>query len=579
MLARRSIRTKLLVVLGLMLTVVGVLATSAFWGLYRYRGLADAISLQDKEIEQAHGLSRSAGSIRDIGHRIRQLYGEQRSFDDSPLSDPRLKVELRNFEYGLDEFSRLLSTFAEKNAGSRADELLFIEPAERRLRVQRLAAQLRRVVAVNEQPIFFRDAPALGTLHQELENLSEQTEELTSLVHHGMAVFSQEMRGQSRTWIAVAWMSLIGSILMFLMLCGLFHSLVVKPFRTLIGGSRLVAAGEFDHRIDLGTGDELSELADVVNQMTQRFQSTCVILENERADLDRQVRERTREVIQREHLAGVGFLAAGVAHEINNPLASIAWSAEALESRMHEAIHGVGEWRQIAAEQARVLGENLRRIQDEAYRCKGITQRLLDFSRMGNVEKSRVDICELIREVVAMVGTLGQYRCKTLRADCPNTISAMVNGQQIRQVMLNLITNALESVDPDGAVDVQLRQDADRVVVTVRDNGCGMTEEVLEHLFEPFFTRRRDGKGTGLGLSITHRIVTQHGGKLTAHSEGPGKGSLLRLELPIELTAGQLAAAKPNRDGVESLPPLALTASAPGNAFLKESRDESRRVA
>lgn len=579
MLARRSIRTKLLVVLGLMLTVVGVLATSAFWGLYRYRGLADAISLQDKEIEQAHGLSRSAGSIRDIGHRIRQLYGEQRSLDDSPLSDPRLKVELRNFEYGLDEFSRLLSTFAEKNAGSRADELLFIEPAERRLRVHRLAAQLRRVVAVNEQPIFFRDAPALGTLHQELENLSEQTEELTSLVHHGMAVFSQEMRGQSRTWIAVAWMSLIGSILMFLMLCGLFHSLVVKPFRTLIGGSRLVAAGEFDHRIDLGTGDELSELADVVNQMTQRFQSTCVILENERADLDRQVRERTREVIQREHLAGVGFLAAGVAHEINNPLASIAWSAEALESRMHEAIHGVGEWRQIAAEQARVLGENLRRIQDEAYRCKGITQRLLDFSRMGNVEKSRVDICELIREVVAMVGTLGQYRCKTLRADCPNTISAMVNGQQIRQVMLNLITNALESVDPDGAVDVQLRQDADRVVVTVRDNGCGMTEEVLEHLFEPFFTRRRDGKGTGLGLSITHRIVTQHGGKLTAHSEGPGKGSLLRLELPIELTAGQLAAAKPNRDGVESLPPLALTASAPGNAFLKESRDESRRVA
>jgi two-component system NtrC family sensor kinase len=579
MLARRSIRTKLLVVLGLMLTVVGILATSAFWGLYRYRGLADAISLQDKEIEQAHGLSRSAGSIRDIGHRISQLYGEQRSLDDSPLSDPRLKVELRNFDYGLDEFSRLLSTFAERNAGSRADELLFIEPAERRLRVQRLDAQLRRVVAVNEQPIFFRDAAALGTLHQELENLSEQTEELTSLVHHGMAVFSQEMRGQSRTWIAVAWMSLIGSILMFLMLCGLFHSLVVKPFRTLIGGSRLVAAGEFDHRIDLGTGDELSELADVVNQMTQRFQSTCVILENERADLDRQVRERTREVIQREHLAGVGFLAAGVAHEINNPLASIAWSAEALESRMHEAIHGVGEWRQIAAEQARVLGENLRRIQDEAYRCKGITQRLLDFSRMGNVEKSRVDICELIREVVAMVGTLGQYRCKTLRADCPNRISAMVNGQQIRQVMLNLITNALESVDPDGAVDVQLRQDADRVVVTVRDNGCGMTEEVLEHLFEPFFTRRRDGKGTGLGLSITHRIVTQHGGKLTAHSEGPGKGSLLRLELPIELAAGQLTAAKPNRGGVESLPPLAATASSSANAFLKESRDEFRRVA
>ncbi len=579
MLARRTIRTKLLVVLGLMLAVVGLLATSAFWGLYRYRGLADAISLQDKEIQQAHALSRSADSIRDIGHRISTLYGEQRSGDGSPLWDQRLRVELRNFEYGINEFGRLLSTFAEKNAGSRADELLFIEPAERLLRVRRLHDQLQRVIGVNQQPIFLRDGPALRTLDEELENLSWQTEELISLVHDGMAVFSQEMRGQSRTWIAVAWFSLIGSILMFLMLCGLFHSLVVKPFRTLIGGSRLVAAGEFDHRIDLGTGDELSELADVVNQMTQRFQSTCVILEKERADLDRQVRERTREVIQREHLAGVGFLAAGVAHEINNPLASIAWSAEALESRMHEAIHGTGECRQIAADQAKVLGENLRRIQDEAYRCKGITQRLLDFSRMGNIEKSRVDICELVREVVAMVGTLGQYRCKTLRADCPDTVSAMVNGQQIRQVMLNLITNALESVDPDGAVEVQLRQEAERVVVTVRDNGCGMTEEVLEHLFEPFFTRRRDGKGTGLGLSITHRIVTQHGGKLTAHSEGLGKGSLLRLELPIELAAGQLATAKPNRTGGGSLPPATATASSAANVFSKESRDESRRVA
>lgn len=579
MLARRTIRTKLLVVLGLMLAVVGLLATSAFWGLYRYRGLADAISLQNKEIEQAHALSRSADSIRDIGHRIRTLYNERNALDDSPFSQRRFKDELVNLDDGIDQFRRLLSTFAEKNAGSRADELLFIEPAERLVRVQRLHAQLQRVVGVNQQPIFLRDAPALGTLDEELGNLSWQTQELTSLVHDGMAAFSHEMRGQSRTWIAVAWFSLGGSILMFLLLCVLFHSLVVKPFRTLIGGSRLVAAGEFDHRIDLGTGDELSELADVVNQMTQRFQSTCVILEKERADLDRQVRERTREVIQREHLAGVGFLAAGVAHEINNPLASIAWSAEALESRMHEAIHGAGDYRPIAADQAKVLGENLRRIQDEAYRCKGITQRLLDFSRMGNVEKSRVDICELVREVVAMVGTLGQYRCKTLRADCPHTVSAMVNGQQIRQVMLNLITNALESVDPDGAVDVRLCQEADRVVVTVRDNGCGMTDEVLEHLFEPFFTRRRDGKGTGLGLSITHRIVTQHGGKLTAHSEGPGKGSLLRLELPIELAAGQFPTPKPIRTGEELLPTVPASYSSPANAFTMESRDESRRVA
>src|SRR5690606_33751825 len=113
----------------------------------------------------------------------------------------------------------------------------------------------------------------------------------------------------------------------------------------------------------------------------------------------------------------------------------------------------------------------------EAYRCKGITERLLDFSRLGDVERSQVDICALVNEVVAMVGTLGKYRCKTLRADCPGSLTALVNGQQIRQVALNLITNALESVDTDGAVDVRVERHGAMVRVTVQDDGCGMSEE------------------------------------------------------------------------------------------------------
>lgn len=155
----------------------------------------------------------------------------------------------------------------------------------------------------------------------------------------------------------------------------------------------------------------------------------------------------------------------------------------------------------------------------------------------------------------------------------------MVNGQQIRQVALNLLTNALESVDQDGAVDIRICQERDRVVVTVQDNGCGMTDEVLEHLFEPFFTRRRDGKGTGLGLSITHRIVTQHGGTLTAHSEGPGRGSQMRLELPVE--------AAENADTRKRAAPSAAETTinskseyAPLEAVKqKDPRDERRRVA
>ena len=545
MLVRRTIRTKLMIVMGLMLAVIVLLASSAFWGLSRYRGLADAISRQADEIAYTNRLSRGAESLRDICHRLSQLKNQKSPVDDSPLFSQRFEMEQENLDIALLEFSRVLESYQRRSGDLRPSQLLFIDPEERLARADAMTLQLNRAWDRYSQPAYLRDAAWFAILQQDLDLLAAETEALTTLLHDGMKAFSSEVRGEYRTWIAVAWGCLFAAFTMFCVLCGLFHSLVVKPFRTLLDGSRLVAAGQFEHRIYLGTGDELSELADVVNNMTQKFQDTFDTLERERKDLDRQVRDRTREVVQREQLASVGFLAAGVAHEINNPLASIAWSAEALESRLHDAIHGPGESRAIAAEQAEILGENLRRIQDEAYRCKGITERLLDFSRLGNVERSRVDICELVRDVVAMVGTLGQYRCKRLRTDCSDSILAFVNGQQIRQVALNLITNALESVDTDGAVDVRVRQQDGFVIVTVEDDGCGMSEEVLEHLFEPFFTRRRDGSGTGLGLSITHRIVTQHGGKLKAHSDGPSRGSRLQFELPIEAAPPADATATP----------------------------------
>jgi signal transduction histidine kinase len=312
-----------------------------------------------------------------------------------------------------------------------------------------------------------------------------------------------------------------------------FRSLVVKPFRTLLDGSRLVAGGQFDHRIDLGTGDELSELADAMNDMTDRFQGALRQVNSYCTDLDRQVRERTREVIQNEHLASVGFLAAGVAHEINNPLATVAWSAESLQSRVAEIAMLASPDRLVDDELCDALTTNLRRIEDEAYRCKGITEKLLDFSRLSEIRRAPTDLVELVTDVVTMVGKVGKYRCKTIRTHFEGPVVAHVNPQEIRQVVLNLVTNSLESVDCDGAVDVHVRTHRACASVAVEDNGCGMTAEVLRHLFEPFFTRRRDGTGTGLGLSITYRIVSQHGGSLTASSDGEGCGSRLEMLLPL----------------------------------------------
>jgi signal transduction histidine kinase len=182
----------------------------------------------------------------------------------------------------------------------------------------------------------------------------------------------------------------------------------------------------------------------------------------------------------------------------------------------------------------------LRRIQDEAFRCKGITAGLLDFSRMGDVKKVATNLSDVVESVVEMVKPLSRYRNRNINVKSDRSIVAVVNEQEMKQVALNLITNALGSVNEGGSVTIELTKeikpnstDAVRAVLKVTDDGCGMTEEVRQHLFEPFFTRRRDGQGTGLGLSITYQIIEEHGGRITAKSDGPGKGSLFTVSLPL----------------------------------------------
>ena len=171
-------------------------------------------------------------------------------------------------------------------------------------------------------------------------------------------------------------------------------------------------------------------------------------------------------------------------------------------------------------------------IQDEAFRCKEITERLLDFSRLGDIEHAQTDLAELVQNVVDMVRHVGKYKKKRIVFRPRGPITAHVNPQELKQVVLNLITNGLESLDPGGTVSIDLEQDENDVRLIVTDDGCGMTEEVKANLFQPFFTRRRGGQGTGLGMSITFRIVAEHGGEIQVDSEGPGRGSRLTVFLP-----------------------------------------------
>lgn len=520
MFARFSIRYKLQIGVALLFLIVCVLSISGFLSVNSYRGLVRTVSLRAAELPLADELMRSVADLRNTFSRFRppQDVGDSR---------PHNGMVHAQFEYNLEEVKTALSRYR--------DQLKLIEPngtgisdsREEMTSVTNIEHTLDRIEQLSEADQWVLETYRSDSLRDELDGLYELASTLPGHLQGRMQHLKGNARGEYHTLIGLTSATTILAFVMLGFLVQLFYTWVFRPLRVLIHGSRIVAGGEFEHRIRLTSHDEMAELATAMNDMTNRF---CEI----RDDLDQQVQQRTKEVVRSEQLASVGFLAAGVSHEINNPLASIAWSAEALESRLHDIIYSDDSKPDDEHnEEITVLKSYLRRIQDEAFRCKGITEKLLDFSRIGDVDHHDIDLRELTDDVIEMVKHIGSYKNKHIEFHCNERVVACVNAPEIKQVLLNLITNSLDSLDEDGTVSVELEHYRGQARLIVRDNGCGMTDEVLEHLFEPFFTRRRDGQGTGLGLSISYRIVIDHGGKIEATSDGPGTGSQFCVFLPL----------------------------------------------
>jgi signal transduction histidine kinase len=318
------------------------------------------------------------------------------------------------------------------------------------------------------------------------------------------------------------------AVLFFLGLIVYGYVWVFSPLRKLHQGALRVAQGDFNYRLEFSRQDEMKELADAFNSMTTRFQEI-------RGDLDRQVCERIKQLIRSERLAGIGFLAAGVAHEINNPLSAIAMAAESLVER-ESGLSGSDP------AEAEIVRQYLQMIEREAFRCQRITRKLLDFARGNGDTCASHDLTAIVNDVLGVVRHISRYSDRTVRFAHTAPCYLEINGPEIQQVVMNLVSNGLEAMDSGGTLLIDITEQTDQVTLSVTDDGCGMTPQVIDNLFEPFFTQRRDGRGTGLGLSISHRIVTDHGGTIEVESGGPGRGSTVRVRLPRRAIKRQTAA-------------------------------------
>lgn len=497
----RSIRRKLCIVLFISGGLLTALFGAGFLGLWSYGSMVHEIEKNLRSSPRRYEVLAATSRLMDPTLR-RDAFTLSRHLADleSAMADYRLQqAKLPNSPENREQSSIAFAILQKMDA----------DIARMKDKLPALESQQIAFVAQQEM------TESLASLQKSAVSLPNPIEGLQKLWQDSQSTY------QVFFWILLV-VALCAVVAIF-MVMHLMIRWIFLPIKELHRKAMKVARGDFSVRVKLDGQDEIVDLAQAFNAMTERF---CEI----KADLDRQVNERSRQLVRSERLAGVGFLAAGVAHEINNPLSAISMASESLASRVAGSN---GEPLLISAEDAEVARQYLEMIQSEAGRCEEITSRLLTFARGQDAPRGRQDLTRIVQDVVQMVGHMGCFSGHTIDCRPKESVFAEVNGAEIKQVVLNLVANALESMGASGGkLSVEIKELSDEVCLVFTDTGCGMSARVLENLFEPFFTERKSGRGTGLGLSISHRIVVDHGGRIEAHSDGPGCGSTFRVHLP-----------------------------------------------
>ncbi len=535
--ARRRLRHKLMLGLMLVAASIGLLASGTVYVIYSYYTSNKTTLRKLQELEVVTQLIKGlhafdlSGDANDPG-----WYALQVENTKSHLAVFR-ELSARNAQAGLDPDGGEMETglVVQLDGHLRALEI-GVDDTTKKPQIE------------GDHTVRVRDDKRVQVPH---ENARRTAEQLRQALIDDIKLSGEESKGAiTRTiWLvgfAMGWaLALVGTMLYY------FRVWMFQPIRELQAGVHRVHCGTFDQPIALDSGDELQELADEFNAMVARLHAV-------HADLARQVNERSRQLVRSERMVSVGFLAAGVAHEINNPLASILFCSEALERRLQEVLTAlVVSAKSTPSAEAEVLVRYLKMIQQEALRCKDITQKLLDFSRTGDRRKDPADLTGLIRGVLEVARHLPSSRGKNVLFEPGGYIVAPVNSQDLKSVILNLVVNALDSMEDGGELEISLGTAGGYAELIFADTGCGMAPDVLQNIFEPFYTKSRTGKGTGLGLFISHQIVDQHGGTITALSAGPGTGSTFTVRIPLELAPGVSDA--PTGDGDGEPAPTVLT--------------------
>ena len=342
--------------------------------------------------------------------------------------------------------------------------------------------------------------------------------------------------------IAIAGFSLGFVLVVSLFVSFFVHRLIYVPLRDLEAGAKRLSSGNLEQPIPVRSADEFGQLASSFNAMTTALRNSQLELREWGRTLEQKVARRTQELrvaeaeaARGEKLASVGLLAAGIAHELNNPLTGILTFSSLIRKNLPDGSADA---------------EDLDLVIRETKRCAAIIKRLLDFAREKTPEKKFTDINQVILGTTRLIERPANLRDIEIAMDLdPDLPPVWADADQMTQVIMNMLVNAQHAIEEKGSITVRSRrtqkapsaepgaQPVPMVELSIIDTGCGIPEKNLKRIFDPFFTSKEVGKGTGLGLSVSHGIVSAHGGMIEVESK-VGEGTTFRIFLPLERPSG-----------------------------------------
>jgi two-component system NtrC family sensor kinase len=329
---------------------------------------------------------------------------------------------------------------------------------------------------------------------------------------------------RNKVMATFAGMAILSVILLLIILYFIISS-IIQPLQQMVNATKKIADGELDHKVEVNFQDEIGQLGHSFNLMTENLRKANEKLVQWGKTLEKRVKERTRELqemqdslVRSEKLASLGKMAAGVAHEINNPLTSILINTHLVLEKMEKDSN---------------VRENLDLIADETSRCSEIVKGLLEFSHQNPPEKEYADVNDILNLSVDILKNHVTFQNIKIKKKLDVDLAQIpIDSNKIKQVFLNLMLNAAEAMPDGGSLAIISRPSENRKYIEIEftDTGLGIPEENINKLFDPFFTTKAGG--TGLGLAVSYGIIEQHKGKIEVKSR-EGQGSTFIIRLPI----------------------------------------------